>query len=105
MKKKKRRKRTHFANTSDGRRFHLGVFVGIDRRMGQYMLHDGEGVKLARTVMRMPTADKWSKDALSSTVSTPYSLHGPKEPEIVFREAADAQWPQFDPKVTLSRQV
>ena len=29
-------------NTSDGRRFHSGVFVGIDRRTGQYMIYDGE---------------------------------------------------------------
>ena len=59
------------SNTSDGRRFHLGVFVGIDRRTGQYMLHDGEGLKLVRTVMSMPMADKWSIDALSSIASTP----------------------------------
>ena len=26
------------SNTSDGRRLHLSVFVGIDRRIGQYMI-------------------------------------------------------------------
>ena len=83
----------------------MGVFVGIDRRTGQYMLPDGAGLKLARTVMRMPAADKWSKDALSSISATPYSLYTPREPEIVFRDATDAQRPQLDPKVALSRQV
>ena len=55
--------------------------------------------------MRMPTADKWSKDAPSSISSTPYSLHTPKEPEVVFRDAADTQRPQLDPKVAHSCQV
>ena len=32
------------ANAMGGRRFHRGVFIGIDRRTGQYMLHaEGEG--------------------------------------------------------------
>ena len=53
----------------------------------------------------MPAADKWSKDALSSISATPYSLHTPREPEVVFRDATDAQRPQLDPKVALSRQV
>ena len=55
--------------------------------------------------MWMPTADKWIKDVLSAIASTPYSVHVPKEPEISFREVAEAQGPQFNPKVALSRQV
>ena len=50
---------------SDGRRFHAGIFVGVDRRTGQYMLHDGIPIKLARTVLRMPGAEKWNKEAMS----------------------------------------
>ena len=42
----------------DGRRFHAAIFIGIDRRTGQYMLHDGNEVKLASTIMRMPGAEK-----------------------------------------------
>ena len=90
---------------ADGRRSHAGNFVGVDRRTVHYMLHDGETMSLARTVMRMPTADKWSKDALSAIASTPYNLHVPNEPEVVFRETAEAQGLQLYPKVALSRQV
>ena len=55
--------------------------------------------------MRMPTADKWNKESRSAIASTPYSLHVPKEPEVVFREVAEARDPLLNPKVALSRQV
>ena len=29
----------------DGRRWHVGAFISIDRRTGQYMIHDGGEVK------------------------------------------------------------
>ena len=47
------------ANSSDGKRFHNGVFLGIDRRTGQYILHSDEGIKHARTILRIPGAEKW----------------------------------------------
>ena len=50
---------------------HAGIFVGVDRRTGQYMLHDGNWIKLARTVVRMPGAEKWNKESISKIVSTP----------------------------------
>ena len=59
---------------SDGRRLHEGVFIGIDRRTGQYIIHDGAEVKMARTIFRLPEADKWSKEALSKVASTPFDL-------------------------------
>ena len=37
-----------------GRRFHRGVFLGIDRRTGQYMLYAEGELKLSRTIMRLP---------------------------------------------------
>ena len=57
-----------FSNVADGRRFHLGVVVGVDGRTGQYMVHDGDTVKLARTVIRLPEVIKWDKEALLSNV-------------------------------------
>ena len=63
-----------------------GIFIGIDRRTGQYMLHDGTEVKLARTVMRVLSAEKWNKDALVRVGCTPYDLHRPRKPEVVFQE-------------------
>ena len=42
----------------DGQRWHSGVFVGIDRRTGHYMVYSDDQVRLARTVVRVPEADK-----------------------------------------------
>ena len=47
----------------DGRRWHSGVFVGTDRRTGQYMIYSDDQVRLARTVVRVPEADKWCKES------------------------------------------
>ena len=70
----------------DGRRFHSGIFIGIERRTGQYMLHDGTDVKLARTILRLSGAEKWVREALVKVGCTPYDLHQPREPEFVFFE-------------------
>ena len=70
----------------DNRRFHAGVLIGIDRRTGQYILHDGSEIKLARTIMRMPGAEKWDKEALVKINCTPYTMHQPREPEVFFKE-------------------
>ena len=79
--------------------------MGIDCRTGQYTIHDGETTRLARTLMRMPTADKWNKESLSGIASTPYSLHVSKELEVVFRQISEARDPLLNPKVALSQQV
>ena len=73
-------------NSDGGRRFHKGVFVGIDRRTGQYMLHYNGEIKLARTVMRSPDDEKYSKDALSSVNTTPWNMFEAKPTEVIFKE-------------------
>ena len=40
----KNRSHEPLGNNADGRRFHDGVFIGIDRRTGQYMIHSGDEV-------------------------------------------------------------
>ena len=69
---------------ADGRRFHAGVFFGIDRRTGQHMFHHGNEVKMARTILIMPGVEKWSKEALVKVGCTPYDLHQPGRPEVIF---------------------
>ena len=71
---------------ADGRRFHAGIFLGVDRRTGQYMLHESNSTNLTRTVLRMPEAEKSHKVAMSKTGCTPYDLHQPREPEVTLRE-------------------
>ena len=55
---------------------------------GQHILYDGktESVAYSRTIMRVPNAEKFEQDRLSSVSITPWQLHSPKEPEVVFTE-------------------
>ena len=87
------------------RRFHRGVFIGIDRRTGQYMLYSEGEVRLARTVVRVPESEKWNKDKLAAIRSTPLSMHQPREPEVVFKEKANVEQSEFVDKLQLARQV
>ena len=89
----------------DGRRFHAGIFIGIGRITGQYMLHDGSEVKPAWTIMRMPRAEKWNTGALVTVGCTPYDLHQPKEPEVVFREKTGEKVDNPEQLIPMARQV
>ena len=77
------------SNSDEGRRFHKGIFVGIDRRTGQYMLHYKGEIKLARTVMRSSDDEKYSKEALSSVDVTPWNLFEAKPSEVIFEKKTD----------------
>ena len=50
----KMRSQEPFSASGDGRRFHVGTYVCVDRRTGQYMILVGDGIQYARTVMRLP---------------------------------------------------
>ena len=65
--------------------------VGVDRCMGQYMVHRGLGIQYARTVMRLPEPNKWDKDKLAEIGATPCLLHVPTDPEVVFKDKKDAE--------------
>ena len=69
------------------------------------MLHDGNSIKLARTVLRMPRAEKWNKEAMSKIGCTPYDLHQPREPEVTFREKKEEAHEEPMRKVVMARQV
>ena len=93
-------------SSTGGRRFHKGVFIGIDRRTGQYMVYSDGQVKLSRTVMRLPDDNKFDKDILAGIAVTPWSLHETRKPEVICRpkEAATEQQ-QFADKVYNARNV
>ena len=89
----------------DGRRFHAGIFIGIDRRTGQYIFHNGSEVKFARTIMRMFGTEKWDKEALVKIGCTPYDMHQPRELEVIFREKNDETIANPKELISMARQV
>ena len=72
-------------SSGDGRRWHVGAFIGIARRTGQYMIHDGGEVTYARTILRMPEANKFDRTELARTAVIPWDLHAPRVVDVVFQ--------------------
>ena len=89
----------------DNQRCHAGIFIGIGRRTGQHILHNGSEVKLARTSIRMPGTEKWDKEALVKIGCTPYDMHQPREPEVIFRQKNDETISNPKELISMARQV
>ena len=62
----------------------MGIWLGIDRRTGQYIIFDQDqgGIRHTRTIMRMPVGHEWSKQRLEAVNVTPWSIHGKPPPHI-----------------------
>ena len=86
-------------------RFSAGVYLGHDRMSIQHILCDAKtrSVAYARTIMRLPNAEKFNKEQLSDVSITPWQLHDPKKPEVVFKDPV-ADRPNVEPE-TLVRRV
>ena len=69
------------------------------------MLHDGSEVKFPRTVMRMPGTEKWNQEALVKVGWTPYDLHQPRGPEVIFREKTDEKVENPKELISMARHV
>ena len=74
-----------FLLSGDGRRWRVGAFIGVDRRTGQYIIHDGGEVKYARTILRMPEANKFDRAELAKIAVIPWDLHVPREARLSSR--------------------
>ena len=59
-----------------------GVWLGVDRRTGQYLIFDkgNGGLKMARTIKPMPASQQWVKEKVEQVDITPWSLHGTPPP-------------------------
>ena len=101
----KNRPNEPLSSVDGGHRWHAGVFIGIDRRTGQYMLYSNDEVKLARTVVRVPELEKWDKERLSSVRMTPWDMHKPRTPEVIFKDKVEPVVEDFRAKPHMARQV
>ena len=68
-------------------RWSAAIYLGRESKQGQHILFDGAtgSVAHARTLMRLPNAQKWSAEAIAAVSITPWSLHEPSKPEVIFR--------------------
>ena len=67
-------------------KWHSGIFLGFCKRTGQYILHDKQTVRFARTVMRNPDEMKWDKAAMEAVHATPWHIHVPKAQDVIFKD-------------------
>ena len=83
-----------------------GVFLGICRMTGRYLVWNGETVAAARTVMRLPDVQKWDMKKIADVTQRPWQLHEKKEPAVVFRDPAEAPAdPAADAPVQIARRL
>ena len=69
------------------------------------MVYSGDEVKSARTVVRVPESEKWSKDLFAAVKLTPWAMHQPRELEVVFNDKTDIEDAVSVDKPPISRQV
>ena len=68
------------------------------------MIHGGDRIMYARTIIRVPEANKWDKDALAQIKATPWSLHVPRDTEVVLKEEKDVEQQDLKDKIMVARQ-
>ena len=76
------------APVGESERWNLGIYVGRDKLNGQHILFNPvtSDICKARTIMRLPNAQKWCKDSVAKVTKTPFQLHVDLGPEVIFRE-------------------
>ena len=81
-----------------GWRWSSAVWLGVDHRTNQYILYDQNfGVRMARTIMRLPQEQKFCAARVAEVDVTPQSMYRnePREPQAVLRpRAPEAPAPQ-----------
>ena len=69
------------------------------------MIFSDDGIKLARTVVRVPEMEKWDKSALAGVRPAPHSLHVTQEAEVIFKEKTEIDKQIPDINLGNARQV
>ena len=55
-------------------------------KLNKYMIHNGGEAKYARTLLRVPEANKFDRTELVKIVVTPWDLHVPREAGVIFKD-------------------
>ena len=76
---------------SDMTRWSSGIYLGIERRTGQYIIYDEqtESIHHARTIAQVPTPSKWSIDRVKEMLTTTWKQHSPTTHEAIEHRPAE----------------
>ena len=88
-------------------RWSQAMYLGRERQHGQHVLYDVASAKIAhaRTVLRLPNAQKWCKDSLAAVRVTLYDIHEPKEPKVIFKDEVEKTQDNVELKPRVARRV
>ena len=75
------------------RKWNKGAWLGVGTNTGQYMIWDGDRVAYCRTMVGLNDAEKWKSGQLAKIRVTPWQMHVPVEPDVIFREKRDDDQP------------
>ena len=64
------------------------------------MIHDGDNMMYARTIIRVLEANGWNKYLLAQILATPWSLHVPRDTELVFKDNRDVKQQDLKGNIT-----
>ena len=69
------------------------IYLGRERKHGQHILFDGgsAAVAYARTVLRVPNAQKWKPTDIANVRVLPWSLHESRKPDVIFKDQVEKQ--------------
>eukprot|EP00973_Karenia_brevis_P061036 8487532-Karenia_brevis.AAC.1 len=62
-------------------RMEYGIFVGVSRKSGEFLVSDKDGIRKVRTIRRIDVSKRWSLDSSSRVVRAPWRR---------YRDAEDA---------------
>eukprot|EP00973_Karenia_brevis_P084770 11762412-Karenia_brevis.AAC.1 len=53
-------------------RMEYGIFAGVSRKSGEFLVSDKNGIRKVRTIRRIDVSKRWSMDNLSLVVWAPW---------------------------------
>ena len=88
-------------------RWSSGVWLGVDPRTGQHIMFDEDfgGIRMARSLLRMPQPQKWSLEAIRAVSATPWSEHEAREPGVIQHDPAIEPAVRPEEKIVQTRRV
>ena len=70
-------------------RWSTGVFIGMCKMTGRYLVWNDGSVLVARSVLRIPDVQMWDNDKVAGVAVRPYQLHKPSEPRAILKDPAE----------------
>jgi hypothetical protein len=83
-------------------RWHDGLFLGFDRNSSSYILSTADGIRTARTIQRLPMADRWSVEKLQMVAGTPWTWAKRERPTVTFGKTGE-KLEEFPDRLPLPR--